>query len=323
MYQGKRVLKKETRKHSALRVLLILLLIAAALYFGWRLLVPEPEVAVPAMNLAEGGEASVPAGYSRKKHFWTFLLAGTDKSGYNTDSLILLSYDADAQTVSMASIPRDTCVDANGNGKQRKINAAYANAGMDELLEETTRTFGIPIDYYIKVNVNGFVALVDAVGGVDFEVPCAMNYDDPYQDLYIHYDAGMQHLSGQQALEVCRFRHNNDNTGYNDTGRMQTQRGVLTAVAKKLLSLQSITKLNKFINIAAENTDTNLSVSDMAWFAEKALSFDMENLNTMMMPASWSNPYMFLDPAATLELVNTYLNPYTKDLTEDMLRILS
>ncbi len=135
----------------------------------------------------------------------------------------------------------------------------------------------------------------------------------------------MQHLSGQQALEVCRFRHNNDLSGYTDTGRMETQRAMLVAIAKKLLSWNSLTRISSYLAIVDEHTDTDLSLSDMAWFAEKALAFDMEregSFNTMMMPAAWRNPYMYLDPDATLEMVNTYLNPYTEDLTADMLDII-
>ena len=326
MAKGKREMKKERSGGRVfLRVVLILALVAAALFAAWKLLVPEPEVAVPAMG-SEPGEAVAAVGdpdYARKKHCWTFLLVGMDKVGSNTDSLIIVRYDVDEQSVSMASIPRDTCVDVQR--KLKKINAAYATGGMEQREEEVSRTFGIPLDFYVKVNVNGFVALVDELGGVDFDVPCHMNYDDPYQDLHIHYEPGVQHLSGQQALEVCRFRHNNDNTGYTDTGRMETQRGVLTAIAKKLLSWNSLTKVRNYLDIVSAHIDTNLSASDIAWFAEHAIAFDMNRegaLNTMMMPAAWRNPYMYLDPDATLEMVNTYLNPYTTPRRAEQLDII-
>lgn len=160
--------------------------------------------------------------YQRQDDCWTFLLIGKDKVGANTDSLMLLTYDVGDQTVNVASIPRDTKVDVDRRNK--KINAAFANGGIEGLEQEVSQLLGIPIDYYIKVDVNAFVALIDAVKGIDFYVPCDMDYDDPWQDLSIHYKEGMQHLNGQQALEVCRFRHNNDMSGYSDTGRMETQR---------------------------------------------------------------------------------------------------
>ena len=74
------------------------------------------------------------------------------------------------------------------------------------------------MDFTVTVDLDGFAALVNAIGGVDFEVPISMNYDDPYQDLHIHFSAGMQHLSGAEALKVVRFRHNNDGSGYGSAG---------------------------------------------------------------------------------------------------------
>lgn len=310
----------------AYRVLVAFSVAVVALYVAWIFLVPKPGMAEelpPAISTGQPGETDSPeqtaSADQRKEDCWTFLLVGTDRVGANTDSLMLLTYDVGEQTVSVASIPRDTRVDADRRVK--KINSAYAYGGMDGLKEEVTRTLGIPIDYYIKVDIQAFVALVDEVDGIDFYVPCDMDYDDPWQDLSIHYSEGMQHLTGQEALEVCRFRHNNDMSGYSDTGRMETQRGVLTAVAQKVLSWGNLGRINSFVEIIAEYVETDLSVTDMMWFASQALYFDMENLNTMTLPAEWHSPYMYLDPEATLEMVNQYLNPYTTDRTADQLDI--
>ena len=310
----------------AYRVLVAFSVAVVALYVAWIFLVPKPGMAEelpPAISTGQPGETDSPEQTAstdqRKEDCWTFLLVGTDRVGANTDSLMLLTYDVGEQTVSVASIPRDTRVDADRRVK--KINSAYAYGGMDGLKEEVTRTLGVPIDYYIKVDIQAFVALVDEVDGIDFYVPCDMDYDDPWQDLSIHYSEGMQHLTGQEALEVCRFRHNNDMSGYSDTGRMETQRGVLTAVAQKVLSWGNLGRINSFVEIIAEYVETDLSVTDMMWFASQALYFDMENLNTMTLPAEWHSPYMYLDPEATLEMVNQYLNPYTTDRTADQLDI--
>ena len=297
-------------------------------YLAWQILVPKPGMAVDIPPIpsnttpAETGSIDDVTGpYQRQDDCWTFLLIGKDKVGANTDSLMLLTYDVGDQTVNVASIPRDTKVDVDRRNK--KINAAFANGGIEGLEQEVSQLLGIPIDYYIKVDVNAFVALIDAVKGIDFYVPCDMDYDDPWQDLSIHYKEGMQHLNGQQALEVCRFRHNNDMSGYSDTGRMETQRGVLTAVAQKVLSWGNITRINEFVTIISEHVETDLSLSDMAWFASQALSFQMENLNTVTLPAEWRSPYMYLDPEGTLEIVNQYLNPYTTDRTADQLNIVT
>ena len=310
---------------GAYRVITVISVIIVVTYVAWLLLVPKPGMAEelePAQpNRAEDTADPAPDASpdARKDDCWTFLLIGTDRVGANTDTLMYLTYDVGEQTVSVASIPRDTKVDADRRVK--KINSAYAYGGMDGLKQEIYQTFGLPVDYYIKVDVQAFVALVDEVDGIDFYVPCDMDYDDPWQDLSIHYKEGMQHLSGQQALEVCRFRHNNDMTGYSDTGRMETQRGVLTAVAQKVISWGSLARINGYLEIIAEYVETDLSLTDMMWFASQAIYFDMDGLNTMTMPAEWHSPYMYLDPEGTLEMVNTYLNPYEEPRTADQLNI--
>ena len=145
---------------------------------------------------------------------------------------------------------------------------------MDKRIEDVSHLLGIPIDYYIKVNIKGFISLVDDLGGVDFYVPCDMNYDDPYQDLHIHYKQGQQKLNGQQAMEVARFRKNNDGTGYSDVGRTQTQQKLLVALAKKVLSWNSLTKINSFVETFNKNVDTDLSLNDMLYFAGQAIDLD-------------------------------------------------
>ncbi len=235
-----------TRGERLCRTLLTMLMIAAALWGTWHLLIPKPAIAdnkppttstpAPGRQEAPGGAGSDEPGedgpYKRRDNCWTFLLIGMDRGGGNTDSLMLVTYDVAKQSVSVGSIARDTRVDVER--KLKKINAAYAmNGGVDGVKEEVSRTFGVPIDFYFRVNLRGFTRLVDAVGGIDFNIPCYMDYDDPEQELAIHYSKGTRHLNGQQALEVCRFRQNNDGSGYGDGGRQQTQRAVLTAVLKK------------------------------------------------------------------------------------------
>ena len=331
-----------TRSERVCRALLIVMICVASLWGMWQILVPKPVIAdntppvpsrpatTPVTPISRPAETAKPAEeepteepvtpYKRREDCWTFLLVGMDRGEGNTDSLMLVTYDVAEQTVSVASIARDLRVDVDR--KLKKINAAYAvSGGIDGLKREVSMTFGVPIDYYFRVNLRGFIRLVNAVDGIDYSVPCYMSYDDPDQDLYIHYSKGMQHLNGQQAMEVCRFRQNNDGSGYGDEGRQKTQRGVLTAVIKKALSHPD--RINDYLSIAAENLDTDMSLSELAWFATKALSFNTENLNLMSMPCEWKNPYMYLDADATLEMVNTYFNPYVLPRTADQLDIIT
>ena len=356
MAGGKRLMKppKKTLPQKLLIALVVVALLMCGSAAAWRLIVRKPAVAAapaPVEVLAEEApvedlpeaepEPLLPAEeepepkpepepepepeidpFERREDVWNFLLVGMDASGGNTDTLLLLQYDVKNQKVNVASIARDTRV--NVSRSLKKINAAWAlGDGIDSLKAEVSDTFGVPIDYYIKVNIRVFRNLIDAMGGIDFYVPCSMNYDDPLQNLSIHFSKGMQHLNGQQTVEVCRFRQNNNSPGYGDEGRMQTQRAVLTTAAKQLLSWKNLTLFNNFVQIVTDNVTTDLSPTDILWFAEQARSFETENLNAMSMPVEWHNPYMYLVPDETLEIVNTYFNPYTTDRTADMLDIIT
>ena len=117
---------------------------------------------------------------------------------------------------------------------------------------------------------------MDELEGVDVYIPEEMNYDDPYQDLHIHYTKGQHHLNGQQAMEVVRFRHNNDGSGYTDVGRAEMQRQVLVALAKKVVSWNSLTKVQEFVEIFQEYVKTDLSTTDMLYFASQAVGVDLD-----------------------------------------------
>ncbi len=170
-------------------------------------------------------------------------MSGVDDHNGGSDTNILVAVDAENDYIYGVSIPRDT--KAVINGKNHKINFAYNSGGTALLAETISQQLGIPVDFTVTVDLDGFAALVNAIGGVDFEVPISMNYDDPYQDLHIHFSAGMQHLSGAEALKVVRFRHNNDGSGYGseDIGRMQTQQNFLKAVAQQTLTLSNVDKV--------------------------------------------------------------------------------
>ena len=221
-----------------------------------------------------------------------------------------------------ASIPRDS--KAIIGGKAHKINYAYNKGGTELLASTVSEQLGIPVDYTVCVNLQGFTALVDAIGGVDFEVPINMDYDDPIQGLSIHFKKGMQHLSGADVLRVVRFRHNNDGSGYGseDLGRMQTQQKFLKAVAKKMFSAGNIlTKVDDYAKIFSQYVDTDLTVGNLAWLGTEVLKMGVDKIDFSTLPNEWKSPYIYLDPDETLALVNTYLNPYVEDRTAEDLNL--
>jgi len=179
------------------------------------------------------------------------------------------------------------------------------------------------VDYTVQVDLQGFEALVNAIGGVYFDVPLDMDYDDPYQDLSIHITKGMQLLDGANALNVVRFRHNNDGTGYGseDLGRMQTQQKFLKAVAKQTLTPSNLNKVDDFVKIFQRYVDTDLTLGNLAWLGKEAIAMGVDNIDFSTLPGEWVSPYIRLDPEATLTLVNQYLNPYVEDRVAEDLNI--
>lgn len=292
---------------------------------------PEPEPVPPVVEQPLGDDPALsgtlenPAAASlvRREGVYNVLLAGTDAEGYRTDTMMVLSYDTKEQTVGVVSVPRDTLID-RPSGENPKL--VYGKGGVKQRVKDISDILGIPIDYYIKVNLKAFVAVVDYLGGIDFYVPCDMNYDDPIQDLSIHFKEGMQHLDGQAVMEVARFRKNNDLTGYSDTGRTETQQKLLIALAKKVLSWNSLTKLNGFVEIFNEYVETDMSLTDMLYFASQAIYVDTANgVQTATLTGNGEVTYrgvkycFQLDEQFALDTVNALVNPYTRDLTlEDM-----
>ena len=317
-------------------ILVALSAVIVGVYAVWNLTVRPPEIpqepdpAPPAgsgSQAAEPVEQEQPAGRQRREDVYNFVLLGRDRESANTDTIIVVSYDVANQKVGMISIPRDTAVNRDWR-KDPKINGAYAGAGVDVLKEEIEQTFGIPIDYYIYVDLKGFVALVDELEGVDVYIPEEMNYDDPYQDLHIHFKAGLQKLNGQQAMEVVRFRHNNDGTGYpnGDLGRIETQHAFFAALARQVLQLGNISNLPQIISLVIDNTDTNLSSGNIAFYAQEFLKMGMDDISFYTLPYDTvyirGGSYVSIQLEAWLDMINTYLNPFNMDVTAANLDVL-
>ena len=194
---------------------------------------------------------------------------------------------------------------------------------MSLLAETVSQQLGIPVDYTVLVDLRGFEALVDAIRGVDFYVPLDMDYDDPVQDLHIHFTKGMQHLYGADALKVVRFRHNNDGTGYGseDVGRMKTQQDFLKAVAKQTLTASNLDKIDDFVKIFNQYVETDLTLGNLAWLGAQLIAMGPDKVEFSTLPSEWKSPYIYLNQEETLALINQYLNPYVEDRVPEDLHI--
>lgn len=273
------------------------------------------------------GQRVVPSGMERKEHFFTILLGGLDDENGGSDTNLLVALDAENKTINVASLPRDTLLDVSWSVK--KLNNAYHHGGFSQTMSEVSRLLGIPVDYYVTVDLRAFVELVDEIGGVDFDIPVDMDYDDPYQDLQIHFEKGPRHLTGEEALQVVRWRQNNDGAGYAtaDIGRIDTQQAFLKAVAKQTLQLSNMDKVGDMAAIFQEWVKTDLKLSNLIWVGEQALKMGPDNISFHTLPGDGAGfykggSYYILDPEGTLELINTHFNPYREDLTLDDMYIL-
>ena len=208
-----------------------------------------------------------------------------------TDTIILCSYNPQKQTASMLSIPRDTFVGKNKNNAKGsdKINSLYSK-GINKTIKAVENLTDINIDYYIVVNTRALIEIVDIIGGVEFNVPIDMDYDDPTQDLHIHLSKGMQKIDGEKAEQLLRFRHNNDNTTYpeeyggNDYGRMRTQREFITETLKQSMSIKNLPKIREIVNTIFENIETDLNIDDIKPYIPKAVNFYLNSVISEQLP---------------------------------------
>lgn len=210
------------------------------------------------------------------------LVCGVDGDETRTDVIFIVNFDSASGTLKFLSIPRDTYTEvtsevqsvAKSEGRYIpsvcKMNAVHAyggKKGMECLELQLENLLGIEIDHYVKFNIEAFKAVVDIIDGVDMYVPQDMYYSDPYQDLYINLKEGQQHLDGDTAEQLVRFRKYVDG----DLGRIEVQHLFLTAFMQKIMSSETLVKnAPKLIKAAFEYLDTNMSLGDMLKYAKYA-----------------------------------------------------
>lgn len=209
-----------------------------------------------------------------------------------TDTIMVASYNPKTQQASLISIPRDTFIGKSQNRATAwdKINSVYQGKYPEKTVDAINDILGTDIKYYIAIDTKALRQLVDVMGGVEFDVPIDMKYDDTSQDLHINLKAGLQKLDGNKAEQLVRFRHNNNGTTYsseygdNDIGRMRTQREFIIEVLKQTLKPQNIFNIGKFLDIANNNVKTNIDLSVAKDYIPYAVNFNTENLKTEVLP---------------------------------------
>lgn len=260
------------------------------------------------------------------------LLLGVDEGGNRSDTIMLCSIDGNSNRVNVLSIPRDTRVLIGKN--HQKINAAIGIGAQEvskgklsepeELtIQKVKAITGLPIHYFATVDFDGFKEIIDVLGGVDYEVPFDMNYDDPAQNLHIHLKAGMQHLDGQAAHDFVRFRKGNVGTkGYamGDLGRIAAQQEFMTALIEQKLTPQYLTKINELYSTIQKYVRTNYTTLDLAKHFSIIKNIDVSKIQMHQLPGVAQNidgiSYYVYNEADTAELVEKEFTPRSKEEDE-------
>ena len=255
----------------------------------------------------------------------TILLVGCDeRDGYEvgrSDTMMVVFINGDTNEISLLSIPRDCYVQIPGYTTKTKINHSYAYGGIN-LTRETIEYFlGIKIDDYVEIDFDGFVELVDLLGGVEINVDQRMiNYDEG-----INLNPGLQTLDGKQALGYCRFRIGQDGTdSISDIKRAEHQQNFIIALKDKLMSLSTLWKVPRLVSLADEYVNTTISTMDAIKLGNTLLQMNLDSIKTYTIPTSsmWINSvsYELVSSVGTMEILDQILGDdydYTPHIVGD------
>ena len=284
----KKAMRKQNKVRKVIKIILLLLLIA--------LIVVGVNFAIK-VNKNGGGTAGVVGALigtdeetlANLPEIYCVLLG---QSQNLTDTIMLASYDPKTQEASLLTIPRDTFIGKSQSTATAydKINALCQYTHPEKTVAAVSKITGIDVKNYCLIDTKALIEMVDLIGGVYFDVPIDMDYEDFTQDLYVHVKAGYQLLDGETAEGVVRFRHNQDGTTYpeeygqEDLGRSRTQRAFLAELAKQTLKPQNLLKIGGFIDIFYDNVKTNMNISDIKDYLPYAINYDVSNLKAGIIP---------------------------------------
>ncbi|GBF81922.1 cell envelope-related transcriptional attenuator [Aphanothece sacrum FPU1] len=202
-----------------------------------------------------------------------------------SDTMLLLRFDSNTKKLTVLSIPRDTQATINVGKRTQKINEANYNGGPALAAEAVSELLaGVPIDRYVRVNVQGVEKVIDALGGVNVYVPKDMKYQDDSQHLYINLKKGEQHLDGPKAVGFLRFRHDR----YGDIGRVQRQQMLMRALVEQSLKPQTLLKMPEILSVIASHIDTNLSLEELLALTGFASQSKRADVKMLMLPGGFS-----------------------------------
>lgn len=271
--------------------------------------------------------------YTEIEGIYNILVVGHDDEASLADVTMLVNVNANDNSITVMQFPRDTLITGEYAPLTHRINnafntfysAAYRQGDSDpystaieSFAEMLEKSLCINISYTVLMGLDGFRGIVDAMDGVDVYVPNDMYYSDPEQNLYISIPAGYQHMNGETAEGFVRFR-----SGYvqADLGRVNAQKIFLTAMFNKVkdtVKAVDISALTSIANEVFKCVDTNMSVSDMLYFAKQFMNVDLSSINMMTVPGNMAGEYYVINRTATLEVINEYYNIYNKEISDSI-----
>lgn len=225
------------------------------------------------------GEGIFATEFQNSKRVNILLLGNTDEG--LSDTIMLASFDPENQRVDVISLPRDTYYDRDGkHGAELKLNAVNHDGAAAVALAAHNILMGIPINYTATVSYDGVVNIVDAIGGVTFDVPVRMYYSSPSQNLLIDLKPGEQILDGAHAVQLLRFR-----SGYSngDLGRVEMQQAFVKEAAKQAMAID---KLPALARTALDNVESDITIRAMLYLVSKAKGMDGDSIATYMLPGA-------------------------------------
>lgn len=224
------------------------------------------------------------SGIERPESYMHIMVMGVDRRADDvgrSDTLMVLTINKDAGTAEILSLPRDTRVAIENNGYD-KINHAYAYGGSQLTRKTVESLLGVPMDYYVLIDVKAFERIIDALDGIDIDVEKRMYYEDPWDDnggLVIDLYPGMQHLTGDTAIQYVRYRD-----GEGDIGRIQRQQHFMRAVLDKMLTPEILPKLPQLAEEVYSAVETDMPLSEMASLTTIVQSVREHGVESAMLP---------------------------------------
>lgn len=277
------------------------------------------------------GVAPDQADSKRRDGVWTFLVSGLDREGLHTDTNIVGMFDTAAGELNLVNLPRDLLI--NIDYTYKKMNIPYPASinsggdGVSALLDAVKDILGYEVDCYAIIDIQAAADIVDAIGGVYYDIPFDMDWDAPDQNppVSIHIKAGYQRLDGENFVNAMRFRMSNDGSqtyARGDIERIEFQQKLLMALASQTLSLGNITNLPKIYDIVMSSVDTTLSLGNIAYLAAEFLKLSSEDISFMTLPSKpdgtvYGESYVIPYIDDWLVMVNEYFNPFTVEITRD------